>query len=76
MLGVVGSMVPFFSILVTPVRMVLIGMPFWQFALAILVNLATLYFVVLLCGKIYRFTILMTGKQPSWKEIYKWMRYS
>ncbi|MBN4053874.1 ABC transporter permease [Haliea sp. AH-315-K21] len=76
MLGVVGSMLPFFSILVMPVRMVLIDVPLWQFAVAVLVNLATLYFVVLLCGKIYRFTILMTGKNPSWKEIYKWMRYS
>jgi ABC-2 type transport system permease protein len=76
MLGVVGSMLPFFAILVMPARMVLIDVPLWQFALAVLVNLATLYFVVLLCGKIYRFTILMTGKQPSWKEIYKWIRYS
>lgn len=76
MLGVVGSMLPFFSILVMPVRMVLIDVPIWQFLIAVIVNLATLYFVVLLCGKIYRFTILMTGKNPSWKEIYKWMRYS
>lgn len=76
MLGIVGSMLPFFSILVMPARMVLIDVPFWQFIVAVLVNLVTLYFVVLLCGKIYRFTILMTGKNPSWKEIYKWMRYS
>ncbi len=76
MLGIVGSLLPFFSILVMPARMVLIDVPFWQFAMAVLVNLATLYFVVVLCGKIYRFTILMTGKSPSWKEIYKWMRYS
>jgi len=75
-LGVVGSMLPFFSILVMPARMVLIDVPLWQFTLAILVNLAALYFVVLLSGKIYHFTILMTGKQASWKEIYKWVRYS
>lgn len=75
-LGVVGSLLPFFSILVMPARMVLIDVPFWQFAMAVLINLVTLYFVVILCGKIYRFTILMTGKRPSWKEIYKWMRYS
>lgn len=76
MLGVVGSLLPFFSILVMPARMVLIDVPFWQFTLAVVVNLLTFYFVVMLCGKIYRFTILMTGKRPSWKEIYKWMRYS
>lgn len=76
MLGVIGSMLPFFSILVMPARMVLIDVPFWQFVVAVLINLATLYFVVLLCGKIYRFTILMTGKNPSWKEIIKWLRYS
>ena len=75
-LGVAGSLLPFFSILVMPARMVLIDVPLWQFAMAALINLITLYFVVVLCGKIYRFTILMTGKRPSWKEIYKWMRYS
>ena len=75
-LGVVGSLLPFFSILVMPARMVLIDVPLWQFAVAVAMNLVTLYFVVVLCGKIYRFTILMTGKRPSWKEIYKWMRYS
>ena len=68
-------MLPFAAILVMPARMVLIDIPGWQFGVAILVNLLTLYLVLLLCGKIYRFTILMTGKSPSWKEIYKWARY-
>ena len=74
-IGLVGSMLPFAAILVMPARMVLIDIPGWQFGVAILVNLLTLYLVLLLCGKIYRFTILMTGKSPSWKEIYKWARY-
>ena len=75
-LGVAGFLLPFFSILVMPSRMILIDVPLWQFVMAVLINLITLYFVVVLCGKIYRFTILMTGKRPSWKEIFKWMQYS
>tara|TARA_R110000772_G_scaffold35901_5_gene86232 strand:+ start:3743 stop:5068 length:1326 start_codon:yes stop_codon:yes gene_type:complete len=74
-LGLVGSMLPFAAILVMPARMLLIDVPIWQFGVAVLVNVLTLYLVILLCGKIYRFTILMTGKQASWKEIYKWFKY-
>tara|TARA_R100001143_G_C3360137_1_gene134934 strand:+ start:4549 stop:4875 length:327 start_codon:yes stop_codon:yes gene_type:complete len=72
-LGLVGSMLPFAAILVIPARMLLIDVPVWQFAVAFLVNFVTLYLVILLCGKIYRFTTLMTGKSASWKEIYKWL---
>lgn len=75
MMAEVGSMLPFFSIMVMPARMTLIDVPLWQLGVGVLVNLATFCLVVMLSGKIYRFTILMTGKSPSWKEVYKWLRY-
>jgi ABC-2 type transport system permease protein len=28
-----------------------------------------------MAGRIYRVGILMYGKKPSWKELYKWMTY-
>ena len=70
------SMLPFFSIMVMPARMTLIDVPGWQILLALAVNLATFYLAIKMAGKLYRVTILITGKRPGWKEIYKWLRYN
>jgi len=75
-IGQVSSMLPFASILVMPARMVLIDIPFWQFLVAIAVNILTLFVVILISGKIYRLTILLSGKRPGWKEVWKWLRYT
>lgn len=74
-LAEVGSMLPFFNIMIMPARMVLIDVPLWQLGIAILVNIATLWLCIRFGAKLYRITILMTGKKPGWKEIYKWLRY-
>jgi ABC-2 type transport system permease protein len=31
--------------------------------------------VVWFAAKIYRVGILMYGKKPTWKELYKWLKY-
>ncbi|MBN8567062.1 MAG: hypothetical protein J0M25_10065, partial [Flavobacteriales bacterium] len=36
---------------------------------------ATFFLVVWMAAKIYRVGILMYGKKPTWKELYKWMKY-
>lgn len=71
----VSSVVPFASILVMPARLALIDVPLWQIGLAVLVNLATMYLIVRMVGKIYRVGVLMTGKKPTWPEVYKWLKY-
>ncbi len=71
----VFSMVPFTSIMIMPARMTLIDVPIWQFAVAVGANVVTLYFVVLMAAKIYRVGILISGKRPTWPEIYRWLRY-
>lgn len=75
-LAEVSSMLPFATILVMPARMTLIDVPLWQLGVATLVNLATFYFCIRGGAKIYRITILMTGKRPNWSEIWKWLRYA
>ena len=35
----------------------------------------TFLFVVWFASKIYRVGILMYGKKPTWKELYKWLKY-
>lgn len=72
----VCSILPFFSIIIMPARMTLIDVPIWQIALAIVVNIGTFFLVIKMAGKLYRVTILVTGKRPGWKEMIKWIRYS
>jgi ABC-2 type transport system permease protein len=73
-LAEIGSMLPFASILVMPARMALIDVPLWQVAVAIGVNLLTIWLTVRAGAKIYNLTILMTGKRPSWADIWSWLR--
>jgi ABC-2 type transport system permease protein len=74
-IGIIASMMPFASIIVMPARMTLVDIPFWQFALAVFVNLATLIIIFPLAGKIYRVGILMSGKKPKWSEVIRWLKY-
>lgn len=73
-LAEVSSMLPFATILVMPARMALIDVPLWQVAVAFLMNLLTIWLAVRAGAKIYRLTILMTGKRPSWADIWRWLR--
>ena len=51
------------------------GVPLWQIALSITLLFATFFFVVWFASKIYRVGILMYGKKPTWKELYRWLKY-
>lgn len=75
-LSVWGSIIPFFSPILMYVRMVVQTPPWWQIALSIVLMLATIYGMVVLCGRIYRVGILMYGKRPTLPEIVKWIKYA
>jgi len=75
-LAEIFSMIPFASIMVMPGRMTLIEVPVWQIALHFVVNIATIFAIFPIAGKIFRIGILKTGKKPSLKEIAKWIRMS
>ena len=73
-LGIWLSMIPFTS----PVSMMLrvpFGVPYWQVAVSIVLLILTFILITWLAGKIYRTGILMYGKKPSFKEIWKWLKY-
>lgn len=73
-LGIWLSMIPFTS----PVSMMIripFGVPYWQIAVSLLILVATFIFITWIAAKIYRTGILMYGKKPSLKEIWKWLRY-
>lgn len=73
-LGLWLSMIPFTS----PISMMIripFGVPYWQVAVSLVLLILTFILITWLAGKIYRTGILMYGKKPSFKEIWKWLRY-
>ena len=68
------SFIPLTSPIVMLMR-IPFGVPWWQIMLSILILFGTFFLVVWFASKIYRIGILMYGKKPSWKEMYKWLRY-
>jgi ABC-2 type transport system permease protein len=68
------SMVPLTSPIVMLMR-IPFGVPWWQIVLSLLILFGTFLGVVWLASKIYRVGILMYGKKPTWKELYKWLKY-
>ncbi|SIQ37538.1 ABC transporter permease [Maribacter ulvicola] len=52
------------------------GVPVWQLITSIVILIATFIGIVWVAAKIYRVGILMYGKKPSYKELYKWLKYS
>ena len=75
-----GTIATVFSIipLTSPIVMLMripFGVPLWQLALSVVLLYGTFIFVVWFAAKIYRVGILMYGKKPTWKELYKWLKY-
>jgi ABC-2 type transport system permease protein len=69
------SMIPFTSPVVMMVR-IPFGVPWWQLALSGSILVGTFLGMTWVAGKVYRTGILMYGKKNSYKEIWKWLRYS
>jgi ABC-2 type transport system permease protein len=51
------------------------GVPWWQIIVSMLLLILTFIGIVWFAAKIYRVGILMYGKKPSYKELYKWLKY-
>ncbi|OXB24678.1 ABC transporter permease [Flavobacterium tructae] len=73
-IAVVFSMIPLTSPIVMLMRLPF-GVPWWQIAISVSLLFATFFLVVWFAAKIYRIGILMYGKKPTWKELYKWLKY-
>jgi ABC-2 type transport system permease protein len=74
-LAVWGSMIPFSSPIVMMARIpygVPSTVPWWQLGLSMLFLIAGFLFTTWMAGKIYRTGILMYGKKPTWKTMWKW----
>jgi ABC-2 type transport system permease protein len=73
-IATVFSMIPLTSPIVMLMR-IPFGVPWWQLVMSVTLLFVTFLFVVWFAAKIYRVGILMYGKKPTWKELYKWLKY-
>lgn len=75
-LSTVVSLIPLFSPVLMPLRIVTEMPPAWQILTAYVLTAGFLTLMVWLCGRIYRIGILMYGKKPTIPELLRWVRYS
>jgi ABC-2 type transport system permease protein len=73
-IATIFSMIPFTSPIVMLMR-VPFGVSWYELALSMTLLLITFVFMVWLAAKIYRVGILMYGKKPTYKDLYKWLKY-
>lgn len=73
-IAVAFSLFPLTSPIVMLMR-IPFGVPWWQLITSITLLIITFIGMVWFAAKIYRVGILMYGKKPSYKEIYKWLKY-
>ena len=74
-LAVWASIIPFSSPIVMMARIpagIPGTVPYWQLGLSMLLLILGFLGTVWMAGKIYRTGILMYGKKPSWKTMWKW----
>lgn len=71
-----ASIFPFTAPLIMLLRVAVQPPHAWEIGLSIAAIVATIYGLVLLCGRIYRIGILMYGKKPTLPEIMKWIKYA
>jgi ABC-2 type transport system permease protein len=75
-----GTVATIFSIfpLTSPIVMLMripFDVPTWQLVLSVTILITSFIFTVWFGSKIYRVGILMYGKKPTYKELFKWLKY-
>ena len=71
----IASMAPFSAIIVMPAKMAMVDVSIWKVILSTLVNIATVFAIFPIAGKIFRVGIMSSGRKPKWSEVVKWLKY-
>ena len=69
------TMIPFSSPILMPMRYLLGGATLGQVAISLGILALSTYLVVRAATKIYRVGILLYGKRPTLRELWRWVRY-
>lgn len=75
-LAVWGSIIPFTSPIVMMARIpagIPETVPYWELGLSMILLIGGFLFTTWMSGRIYRTGILMYGKKPGWKTMFKWV---
>ena len=75
-LAVVSSLIPFFTPLLMMLRIAVKTPPAWQILAGYLITALFTVGMVWACARIYRVGILMYGKRPTFRELWRWLRYA
>ncbi|MBC7844556.1 MAG: ABC transporter permease [Gemmatimonadaceae bacterium] len=75
-LASVMSMLPFSAPIMMPMRMSLISVPAWEVAVSLFGMTLACVAAIWFSARIYRVGLLMYGKRPTIRELFKWLRYS
>ncbi|HEX6309294.1 MAG TPA: ABC transporter permease [Longimicrobiales bacterium] len=73
-IAVVGSLVPFTSPMVMPVRASVSAVPLLQILASALLLFGTAALIIWIAAKIYRVAIFATGQKPTLRELITWTR--
>ncbi len=75
-MAVAGSLIPFTSPLVMPIRAVAGSASIVEIIISLALLVITSMLILYLAAKIYRVGIFATGKRPTMKELGRWLRAS
>ncbi len=75
-LAVTASLVPFSAPIIMPVRVATSDVALPQIGLSLLIMASSCLIVVWGAARVYRIGILMYGKRPNLKELWRWARQS
>src|SRR5690606_11222086 len=70
----VSSYIPFVSPFTMLLRIGLTNIATWEILVSLAILLVTIYICVVISAKIYRAGVLMYGKRPTMKELFKAVR--
>jgi len=76
MVSQVTSLIPPFTPILMMLRIAVKTPPVWQIALGYTLTALFGVFMVWFAARIYRVGILMVGKKPTVKEMWRWLRYA
>jgi len=75
MLATVCSFIPFTSPITMMIRLS-VGVPWWHLIISALILIMTVFLLIKMAGKVYRIGILMYGKKPTLREMFRWLMYN
>jgi ABC-2 type transport system permease protein len=74
--SVILSMIPLFTPMLMMARIVVLQPDLWQILLSMVIMLVSIAATITFAARVFRVGILMYGKRPSLREIFKWFKYA